>query len=405
MNYGIGVRTPRGTGTSGWVQQSKAYIKQSVIDQHKTSTRNKTKIYDEEERKPKGKVVSTAVLEHERKVRIENEVVDWGFEQGFYDPGCTISKEEIIKLTNEKRKEITRKHEKENLEREEALQDGTHEMAKEKEEENAMMKKILQVNDSYRDGDAFNREYQEKRRTERIQMRYQAEREKELKRIEEEERERMRKEEELKKARKEKREAERKQRKIDKERRKQKKMLKKVGLSSKDIETVFSSADPDTAFATIMNTVAGVKKEVEEKDTKKSEDKHKHHHHHHHHHDEKEDKEKTKDKKSDEKFDTSLVKKEKMSDSDDDDTNKKIIKKEKDRSDSKHKHHHKSTSTDSKSGSSISESESYSSDDEKEEKQKIERSKKTSHKRSRSASSSSEESDYDHSPKKKKRSH
>lgn len=413
MNYGIGVRTPRGTGTSGWVQQSKAYVKQSVIDQHKQSTRNKTKVYDEEARKPKARRVSSKVLEHERQNKIEDEVVEWCVAQGFYRPDCAVPPDEREKLISEKRKEVAERYREVGDVPEEELHDGTHAMAKEKEEENDMMKRVLRVSDNYADGNAFSKEYQQQRRLEKMSKRYEEEREKRLKDIEREEKERLAREEALKAARKEKREAERRQRKVDKQRRKQRKQLKKLGLSPTDIETVLASADPDAAFDAIMKTVADVKKEKASGNGAKDANCHSRHHHHHHHHSDSgndsnsDGGEKSKHKGSKDAgesgFDASLVKKEEESDA-------KMVKvkvkdEPRDGDESKGSEHHRnyrrrydsSSATSSGSESGSDKSGSSGSEDEKAR-------GKHSHKRRRSRSSSSD-SDSAHESKRKRKKH
>lgn len=75
MYNGVGVRTTRGTGTSGHVQKNIAQAPTKRFDTRKT---------DEEKFKPsKSRTISSDLQEHERKRKIEVELILWAEDHGY----------------------------------------------------------------------------------------------------------------------------------------------------------------------------------------------------------------------------------------------------------------------------------------------------------------------------------
>lgn len=71
MYNGIGLTTPRGTGTSGYIQKNNAYIKPRV----KTNYGDILQKFKDNPLPPKRKP-NSEILEHERKRKIESELYD-----------------------------------------------------------------------------------------------------------------------------------------------------------------------------------------------------------------------------------------------------------------------------------------------------------------------------------------
>ena len=98
MYNGVGIVTPRGSGTSGHVQKNAALPRRRV--DHRDARRK------EEERKnvsiPRDKVAP--LLDHERKRAIELKVQKWVRDS---DLKAKHSREEVAKLIQQKRKELS----------------------------------------------------------------------------------------------------------------------------------------------------------------------------------------------------------------------------------------------------------------------------------------------------------
>ena len=83
MYGGVGLKTPRGSGTNGYVQRNLSYIRPSRILQFTQKT--ETEIIE-----PKQRKLDKAILEHEAKREIESALLDLEdkmIEQGF---ACTF---------------------------------------------------------------------------------------------------------------------------------------------------------------------------------------------------------------------------------------------------------------------------------------------------------------------------
>lgn len=97
MYNGIGLTTPRGSGTNGYVQRNVAYIREKPKIQYSHQIARQAP--------PVSRTPNQEILEHERKRQIELKVTKWGLKTGIYDKG--LSEEELEKALAEKRQEFT----------------------------------------------------------------------------------------------------------------------------------------------------------------------------------------------------------------------------------------------------------------------------------------------------------
>ena len=160
MYNGIGVRTPRGTGTNGFVQRNFAQVKiQRRVEAPITL----------EPRKQTGG--NQAILEHERKRQIEIECLK------LYDElkeKCLEENhiEERVALFRQKLQSQTVSFEKNPKQLQEHQ---THELAEAKQRELKKIETALGIqSDKHVEGRAFDRELQEKERAERQRIRAEA---------------------------------------------------------------------------------------------------------------------------------------------------------------------------------------------------------------------------------------
>ncbi|KAI9476318.1 MAG: cwf21 domain-containing protein [Benjaminiella poitrasii] len=175
MYNGIGLNTPRGSGTNGFVVRNLSFVK--------PPPRQKEYDADEFKSNPKVKKANTAILDHDRKRKVEVKCMELRIkleDEGLDDEAI---EEKVDNLRNELLADIEKIGETDgkNLKEYE-----THQLSAAKEKANEKMKKALGINKEYVEGSAFDRELQEKLREER-----KAKREAELEvKLEREEKER-----------------------------------------------------------------------------------------------------------------------------------------------------------------------------------------------------------------------
>ncbi|KAJ1960586.1 RNA-splicing factor [Dipsacomyces acuminosporus] len=159
MYNGIGLTTPRGSGTSGHVVRNKSALKPSQRDRTQSNRRY------EREKPLAPRPVDSGILEHERKRQVEVKCLELQDElesQGLDDDQI------------EERVEAFRQNLLANLDRLD-LSGGkplkpfeTQRIAEAKRTENAKMARALRVEESYVEGEAFDQELQELKRRRRM---------------------------------------------------------------------------------------------------------------------------------------------------------------------------------------------------------------------------------------------
>ncbi|KAI8460275.1 hypothetical protein BY996DRAFT_4572516, partial [Phakopsora pachyrhizi] len=172
MSYNnIGLTTPRGSGTSGYVQRNLSHV-QPRDNNFNDRLVNGAGSYTDRitrHRKP-----DESILEHERKRAMENRCVELQLEleeEGALDEG------EIDRRVDELRQKLMREDFK--RERGTLKPHETHELAAMKVQENEKFRSAIKVNASYVEGEAFDKELQAERRLKAIEERQRIESERE----------------------------------------------------------------------------------------------------------------------------------------------------------------------------------------------------------------------------------
>ncbi|CAI5462317.1 unnamed protein product [Closterium sp. Yama58-4] len=177
MYNGIGLQTARGSGTNGYVQANKFAIRH-----------RHTKFEAKEFQEGAGtggisRKANKEILEHDRKRQIELKLLllrETLEEQGYLE-------EEIDEQMEQARAQLEAAMREESEDQAlDSLGNQTHQIVARKEKKMETLKAALRINESAKEGDAFDRELQEQRRQERQLAREEAE---EARRREEKERE------------------------------------------------------------------------------------------------------------------------------------------------------------------------------------------------------------------------
>ncbi|KAJ1995757.1 RNA-splicing factor [Coemansia umbellata] len=161
MYNGIGLTTPRGTGTSGHVVRNASSLKPG---QEQGTSQNKHQQYARE-RIPKSKPVDKGILEHERKRQIEVKCLalqDKLEEQG-------LDEEAVEQHINKFRSQLLENIDHLDLSGGKDIKPfETQKLAEAKSKENHKLANALRVDDGYVEGAAFDRELQELKRQKRL---------------------------------------------------------------------------------------------------------------------------------------------------------------------------------------------------------------------------------------------
>lgn len=170
MSYNnIGLTTPRGSGTSGYIQRNLSHPRQT--DELRPNPNHERY----QDRPSSHRQPDRSILEHERKRRIENRCVELRLE---LENQAIEDEESIDRSVDELRQRLLR----------EDLEDSSgsrrnlgplkphesHEIAAMKLEENEKLRTALKVDGSYVEGQAFDRELQAERKALRAERKAQA---------------------------------------------------------------------------------------------------------------------------------------------------------------------------------------------------------------------------------------
>jgi serine/arginine repetitive matrix protein 2 len=203
---GVGLLSVRGSGTSGHVQTNKFNLRGPAASTYRSDR-------DQGDGKPNHRTPNDAILEHNRKREIEIQVEQ--LRDQLEEDG--LGEEEIERRLTEYREELKARFanasngppggEKDARDRDRLEQD-THQVALRKAQQMERLRGAFGFREDIAEGEAFDKELQERKRLEKLAAREDARqrREQEAKRLEKERRKRQRLEEE------ERREAERKRR-------------------------------------------------------------------------------------------------------------------------------------------------------------------------------------------------
>ncbi|KAJ7535414.1 hypothetical protein O6H91_12G032300 [Diphasiastrum complanatum] len=226
MYNGIGLQTPRGSGTNGYIQNNKFLVKARPA---------RTERQEFQEGQGTGGVTRKAnkeILEHDRKRQIELKLMV--LEEALVEQGYTD--EEVLEQVESARKVL---ESADDVEEDRHVSNDsvrlsetqTHQVAARKEKKLDILKAALRLED-VKEGEAFDRELQEQRKQERLIAREEKEKEWIQKQLD------LKKEQELKE--REARHKERQERKMkereEKEKRKQKEHEEKEKRKQKELE-------------------------------------------------------------------------------------------------------------------------------------------------------------------------
>jgi hypothetical protein len=148
MSSNVGLNTPRGSGTSGYVQRNLSHLR----------PRDQIKPYDIDDRKYKPRNPDPAILEHERKRKIEVKV--FALRDSLEEAG-DLNEDEIDDRCDSLRKELEEeeakgKGEKTNVRGLKGHQ--VHDLAKAKIEESERFRRAMGIREDYEEGSHWKRD-------------------------------------------------------------------------------------------------------------------------------------------------------------------------------------------------------------------------------------------------------
>ncbi|KAL1927770.1 hypothetical protein VTP01DRAFT_3591 [Rhizomucor pusillus] len=163
MYNGIGLSTPRGSGTNGYVQRNLSYVRPPKTDHLRDAAA--------QDLKPPTPVVRAAnkeILLHDRKRKVEVKCMELRIK--LEDEG--LSEADIEEKIQELRNKLMEDFDKVEPREAKSLQEHeTHQRNAAKEIENKKMMQALKIREDYVEGAAFDRELQEQKRQEKIARR------------------------------------------------------------------------------------------------------------------------------------------------------------------------------------------------------------------------------------------
>jgi serine/arginine repetitive matrix protein 2 len=196
MYNGIGLTTPRGSGTNGYVQRNMAYMRDRP--------RQKYANFEEIQRKgpPIHKPPNEEIIEHEKKRQIEAKVMEWASSAGLLDDP-SITPEQLDVLLADRREAVKKEFAK-NKEVFSINLSESHQRNMQKQKETEKFKSALKVSSDYKEGSAFDRKLQEIKKQQRLEQQIKEEFEKRA-RVEEQDKKQRKAEKERKREDKEQR--------------------------------------------------------------------------------------------------------------------------------------------------------------------------------------------------------
>eukprot|EP01068_Selenidium_serpulae_P003817 Selendium_serpulae@DN3302_c0_g2_i1.p1 len=182
MYNGIGLQTPRGSGTSGYIQRNLSFVKPKRTDFDKRPGKfgapGSGGALGPGEAVFGGKSTSGAprirkanadILNHERRRKVEAELLE--FRETLESDASGICKAAIDQQVEGRRAVLMAKLDRDILENADSAKLNSHQMAEKKDRELANLRKALNIGEDHKVGAAFDPEEVEKRRLERQQER------------------------------------------------------------------------------------------------------------------------------------------------------------------------------------------------------------------------------------------
>ncbi|KAI9275649.1 hypothetical protein BDA99DRAFT_496107 [Phascolomyces articulosus] len=175
MYNGIGLNTPRGSGTNGYVVRNLSFVRPPRTDRMQDSAAKDLKAD-----KPTIRAPNKDILLHDRKRKVEVQCMELRIK--LEDEGLDV--DEVESKVQQLRESLMNKFDQVQPRDAKSLQEHeTHQRNAAKEEENKKMMRALKIDSDYVEGAAFDQELQEKKRQERI-AKYQEMKENELRNLE-----------------------------------------------------------------------------------------------------------------------------------------------------------------------------------------------------------------------------
>jgi len=178
MYNGIGLQTPRGSGTNGYVQKNASYIRPAHV--RITKGVNRRELSSQEFDAPKQKKANLEILEHQKRRNIEAKIFE--LEESMKEKG--YAQEEIDLKVQRFRKELESNGIDDSFV--DPNKNDSHLIAVQKEQENERFRNAFGIGDDFVEGAAFDRELQEKKKIERKIKREEEMKRRELEREEKE---------------------------------------------------------------------------------------------------------------------------------------------------------------------------------------------------------------------------
>ncbi|ORY90522.1 hypothetical protein BCR43DRAFT_464467 [Syncephalastrum racemosum] len=166
MYNGIGLNTPRGSGTNGYVVRNLSFVRPPPTD------RRRDEPLDLKAPVPGPRQPNKDILQHDRKRAVELKCMELRIT--LEDDG--VDEDEIENQVSRLREKLADQIDEIQPRDAKKLQDyETHQRSEAKERENQKMRNALRVSSTYVEGQAFDRELQEQRRLERLAQREEQE--------------------------------------------------------------------------------------------------------------------------------------------------------------------------------------------------------------------------------------
>jgi len=152
MYNGIGLSTPRGSGTNGYIQKNLGFVKPRPKIEYRPPPE------EEDQKLQLRRKPNQEILEHEKKRELELHVMMWAEEQHLFDGNLT---EEEIEAKLALKRALLQGGELEAVKRKKSLESHQYRVAQ--EEQAARFQEVFKINKSYTPGSAFDEKKTERR--------------------------------------------------------------------------------------------------------------------------------------------------------------------------------------------------------------------------------------------------
>ncbi|OAC98853.1 hypothetical protein MUCCIDRAFT_123979, partial [Mucor lusitanicus CBS 277.49] len=149
MYNGIGLSTPRGSGTNGYVIRNLSFVKPPPSDRERNTNDFKSN--------PKVKKANMAILDHDRKRKVEVKCMELTIKLEDEGMDEAAIEEKVQELRDQLMADIEKQVQDDSKNFKEY---ETHQLAAAKEKANEKMKRALRIKKEYVEGAAFDRDLQ-----------------------------------------------------------------------------------------------------------------------------------------------------------------------------------------------------------------------------------------------------